>query len=148
MLGEDERMPPMTPFTLGPVEFYLISLADSQPAEAVIDELRDVLTTGTVQLLDLVVISKSDAGDVTVTEIEADVDLGAPGLAGDDDIAEFAAVIEPGTTAALVALELTWAKRIAEKLAAAGSEVIGVERIPAPVVNALLESIEDDDITD
>ena len=138
----------MTNFTLGPVEFYLISLADSQPAEAVIDELRDVLTTGTVQLLDLVVISKSDAGDVTVTEIEADVDLGAPGLAGDDDIAEFAAVIEPGTTAALVALELTWAKRIAEKLAAAGSEVIGVERIPAPVVNALLESIEDDDITD
>ena len=148
MLGEDERMPPMTTFTLGPVEFHLISLADSQPAEAVIDELRDVLTTGTVQLLDLVVISKSDAGDVTVTEIEADVDLGAPGLAGDDDIAEFAAVIEPGTTAALVALELTWAKRIAEKLAAAGSEVIGVERIPAPVVNALLESIEDDDITD
>ena len=148
MLGEDERMPPMTTFTLGPVEFYLISLADSQPAEAVIDELRDVLTTGTVQLLDLVVISKSDAGDVTVTEIEADVDLGAPGLAGDDDIAEFAAVIEPGTTAALVALELTLAKRIAEKLAAAGSEVIGVERIPAPVVNALLESIEDDDITD
>ena len=148
MLGEDERMPPMTTFTLGPVEFYLISLADSQPAEAVIDELRDVLTTGTVQLLDLVVISKSDAGDVTVTEIEADVDLGAPGLAGDDDIAEFAAVIEPGTTAALVALELTWAKRIAEKLAAAGSEVIGVERIPAPVVNVLLESIEDDDITD
>ena len=148
MLGEDERMPPMTTFTLGPVEFYLISLADSQPAEAVIDELRDVLTTGTVQLLDLVVISKSDADDVTVTEIEADVDLGAPGLAGDDDIAEFAAVIEPGTTAALVALELTWAKRIAEKLAAAGSEVIGVERIPAPVVNALLESIEDDDITD
>jgi len=138
----------MTTFTLGPVEFYLISLADSQPAEAVIDELRDVVTTGTVQLLDLVVISKSDAGDVTVTEIEADVDLGAPGLAGDDDIAEFAAVIEPGTTAALVALELTWAKRIAEKLAAAGSEVIGVERIPAPVVNALLESIEDDDITD
>ena len=57
-------------------------------------------------------------------------------------------MIEPGTTAALVALELTWAKRIAEKLAAAGSEVIGVERIPAPVVNALLESIEDDDITD
>lgn len=148
MLGEDERMPPMTTFTLGPVEFYLISLADSQPAEAVIDELRDVVTTGTVQLLDLVVISKSDAGDVTVTEIEADVDLGAPGLAGDDDIAEFAAVIEPGTTAALVALELTWAKRIAEKLAAAGSEVIGVERIPAPVVNALLESIEDHDITD
>ncbi|MEZ5187190.1 MAG: DUF6325 family protein [Microbacterium sp.] len=138
----------MTTFTLGPVEFYLISLADSQPAEAVIDELHDVVTTGTVQLLDLVVISKSDAGDVTVTEIEADVDLGAPGLAGDDDIAEFAAVIEPGTTAALVALELTWAKRIAEKLAAAGSEVIGVERIPAPVVNALLESIEDDDITD
>ena len=138
----------MTTFTIGPVEFDLISLADSQPAEAVIDELRDVVTTGTVQLLDLVVISKSDAGDVTVTEIEADVDLGAPGLAGDDDIAEFAAVIEPGTTAALVALELTWAKRIAEKLAAAGSEVIGVERIPAPVVNALLESIEDDDITD
>ena len=148
MPGEDERMPPMTTFILGPVEFYLISLADSQPTEAVIDELRDVLTTGTVQLLDLVVISKSDAGDVTVTEIEADVDLGAPGLAGDDDIAEFAAVIEPGTTAALVALELTWAKRIAEKLAAAGSEVIGVERIPAPVVNALLQSIEDDDITD
>jgi hypothetical protein len=41
-------------------------------------------------------------------------------------------------------LELAWAKRLAEKLSASGAQVLSAERIPAPVVNALVDAISEE----
>jgi hypothetical protein len=139
-------------FTFGPVEFYLVGLEGDRPSPGVIDALGELIDAGTVRLLDFVVISKSDEGDVTVVEIEdqseeygfGGIEFGAIGLAGDEDIEEFAAVVEPGASAALVVLELAWAKRLAEKLSASGAQVLSAERIPAPVVNALVDAISEE----
>ncbi|MFT3797698.1 DUF6325 family protein [Microbacterium sp.] len=135
----------MAQFTFGPVEFYLVALADSQPSQAVLQALGDQLDAGVLRLLDFVVITKSDAGDVTATEVDSDLELAAPGLAGDEDLDEFAAYLAPGTSAAVVALELTWATAVSEKLAASGAEVLSVERIPASVVNGLVDAVGEDD---
>lgn len=143
----------MAQFTFGPVEFYLVGLDGDRPSPAVISALTELIDAGLVRLLDFVLISKSVDGDVTVTEVEeqaaefglGDVDLDAIGITGDEDIEEFAAHLEPGTTAALVALEMAWAKRLAEKVAASGAEVLAVERIPAPVVNGLVDALVEDD---
>jgi hypothetical protein len=139
-------------FTFGPVEFYLVGLEGDRPSPGVIDALGELIDAGTVRLLDFVVISKSDDGEVTVVEIEdqseeygfGGIEFGAIGLAGDEDIEEFAAVVEPGASAALVVLELAWAKRLAEKLSASGAQVLSAERIPAPVVNALVDAISEE----
>lgn len=139
----------MAHFTFGPVEFYLVGLEGDRPSPAVIDAIGELIESGTVRLLDLLLIAKSDVGAVTVTEIEDEteeygfgtIEFGAIGLAGDEDVEEFAELIRPGTSAALVVLELTWAKRLAEKVAASGAEVLSVERIAAPVVNALVDAI-------
>lgn len=143
----------MAQFTFGPVEFYLVGLDGDRPSPAVISALTELIDAGLVRLLDFVLISKSVDGDVTVTEVEeqaaefglGDVDLDAIGITGDEDIEEFAAHLEPSTTAALVALEMAWAKRLAEKVAASGAEVLAVERIPAPVVNGLVDALVEDD---
>ncbi len=143
----------MAQFTFGPVEFYLVGLAEDRPSPAIMAALNELIEAGTVRLLDFVLISKSGDGEVTLTETQENageyglegVEFGAAGLAGDEDVEELAALVEPGTSAAVVVLELAWAKKLAEKLAAAGGEVLSVERIPAPIVNALVDSVDEED---
>ncbi|GAA5036599.1 DUF1269 domain-containing protein [Microbacterium fluvii] len=141
----------MATFTFGPVEFYLVALEGDRPAPDVFEALADLIADGTLRLLDLLIISKDEAGEVTVTEIEDETDqygfgtveLAAEGLAGDDDVDELAELIPPGTSAMLAVLELAWATKLAERVAASGGRVLSVERIPAPVVNALVDSVVD-----
>ncbi|GAA1701956.1 hypothetical protein GCM10009808_19900 [Microbacterium sediminicola] len=137
----------MADFRYGPVELYLVGLEGDRPSPATIAALADLLEGGLFRLLDFVIVSKSALGEVTVTEIEDETDeygfggieLAEIGIAGDEDIAELAELIEPGTSAAVVALELVFARNLAAKLAASGGVVLSTERIPAPVVNAIMD---------
>lgn len=143
---------PMVAFAYGPVELYLVGLEGERPAPGLVEALGEVLEAGLVRLMDLVLISRDEDGDLTVVEVEDDADdyglggieLATVGIVGDEDIDELAELVEPGTSAVLVALELAWARRLSEKLSASGGELLSVERIPAPVVNALIESIDED----
>ena len=49
----------------------------------------------------------------------------------------------PDTAAALAALELVYARRLADKLASSGGVVLSAERIPAPIVNAVMDLAEE-----
>ena len=60
------------------------------------------------------------------------------GLAGMEDIEALAEQVPPGTSAAILVVELLWAKAFAAALYDAGGAVIAREGIPAPVVNAFL----------
>ncbi len=127
----------------GPVELMVVSLAQREPTPAVIEALAAQVEAGSLRVLDLVIVARSAAGDVTVTEMEVDalgqdaLDLAVPGITGDEDIAMLAETLENGETAAIVALELLWARDLASRLAAEGSQVVAAERIPAVVVNEI-----------
>lgn len=140
----------MADFRYGPVELLLVGFEGDHPDPAVMQALADQLESGHIRLLDFVLVSRSADGEVTITDVEdigggfADIDLGAAGLTGEDDIAELADLIEPGSSAAVVALELVWATELASKLAASGGAVISTERIPAPIVNAIVDAAENE----
>lgn len=145
----------MVEFRYGPVELYLVGFEGDRPDPGVIAALVEQLEDGLVRLLDFVIVSKSEDGEVTVTEIEdetaaygfGDIELAEIGLAGDEDIEELAELIEPGASAALVTLELLYARKLASRLAASGAVVLSAERIPAPVVNAILDAeLEDEGV--
>lgn len=127
----------------GPVELMVVSLAESEPTPAVIDALARQVESGSLRVLDFVIVARNDAGDVDVTEVEVDalgsdaLALAVPGLTGEEDIAVLAETLENGETAAIVALELRWARELASELAAEGSQVVAAERIPAVVVNEI-----------
>ncbi|GAA4375643.1 DUF6325 family protein [Paeniglutamicibacter cryotolerans] len=139
----------MAQFTFGPVELYLVGLEGDRPSAGVLEALGNLLDTEVVRLLDFMIITKDTDGEVTVTEIEYEsedygfggADMAAVGIAGDDDIEQLAELVPPGSSAALVVLELTWAKKLSERFAASGAEVLSVERIPAPVVNGLVDAV-------
>ena len=119
----------MVDFRFGPVELYLVSLDGDRPAPAVIAALTDLVAAGTVNLLDFVVVSKAEDGTVTAIEIEehadeygaADLEFAALGVTGQEDIDEFAELIEPGTSAAVAALERAWAARLSSAVQASSA---------------------------
>lgn len=139
----------MAEFRYGPVELFLLGLEDQRPDPAVIAELASLVQDDVLRVLDFVVISKSEEGDVEVVEISDDtegyeaLDLVLSGITGEEDIQELAELVPPGGSAAVVALELVYARKLASVLAASGGLVLSSERIPAPVVNALVDAIEE-----
>ena len=140
----------MADFRYGPVELFLLGLEGDRPDPRLIAELAELVDDGILRVLDFVVISKSESGDVSVVEITDDdddyaaLDLVLSGITGEEDIAELAELVPAGGSAAVVALELVYARRLASSLAASGGVVLSSERIPAPVVNALVDAIEEE----
>ena len=138
----------MSEYRYGPVELHLIGYPGEGLDPGVVQALTDLLEGGLLRLLDVVVIARSEDGDVTVTEIDdqddifGDLILGASGLAGAEDIAEFAELVPPGASAALFVLELTYARELANRLGDSGAVLLRTERIPAPIVNAIVDAIE------
>ncbi|MBA8816958.1 putative membrane protein [Microbacterium halimionae] len=143
----------MAEFEYGPVELHLIGFEGDRPAPGVIAAITDLIDSGLVRLLDFIIVSKSEDGEVTAIEIDDDTDrygfggveLAEIGIAGTEDIEELAAMIPAGSSAAVVAYEMAWAKRLAQTFAASGSVLLHSERIPAPVVNALLEAAQEEE---
>ncbi|MGV2982097.1 DUF6325 family protein [Microbacterium sp. AGC85] len=139
----------MNDFRYGPVEFYLVGFDGEKPAPGIFSALRDLLDNGTVRLLDLVILARTREGDPEIVELDEEqipglegVRLLAPGLTGDEDIATLGEHVAAGKSAAIVALELAYARGLAARLAEAGGEVIRTERVPAPVVNAVMDILE------
>lgn len=140
----------MAEFEYGPVDLYLVGFEGERPDQGTLDAITDLVEDGAVRLLDFLVVSKSAEGDVTFVEIEDLGDeividegaLGASGIVGDEDVAEFADLIPAGTSAALVALELVWMKKLASRFVESGATLLQAERIPAPVVNAVIAEAE------
>ncbi|MDR7183982.1 MULTISPECIES: DUF6325 family protein [Microbacterium] len=133
----------MTTFDYGPIEFYAIGFEGDRPGPAVLQAIDDLVASGTVNVLDLVFARRSPEGEIEVLELSDTVDDGAPaldlaGLAGQDDILYLAENLEPGSSAAILVIELLWAKSFAAALYDAGGAVIAREGIPAPIVNAFL----------
>lgn len=135
----------MKPFTLGPVELTIVALESERPSPGFLASLAAQADTGTVRLIDFVVLDKSLDDEVTVSEVDraeyalAGIHLSARGLAGYDDLNLLADRMPPGTSAAVIAFEPTWSRTLDQQLAEVGAVVIGTERIPAVVSNAILE---------
>lgn len=140
----------MNDFRFGPAEFYLVGFEGDRPDPATFRALTDLINTGVVRLLDFVVLTKSDTGEVSILELDSEGDslaLGdispiAAGIAGDEDMEALAEAIPPGQSAAIVVLELSFARELAQNLAAAGGQVLRSERVPAPVVNAMMDILD------
>lgn len=133
----------MTDFDYGPIEFYAIGFEGDRPGPGVLKAIDDLVAEGTVNVLDLVFVRRSPEGELEILElsdtIESDVPaLDLEGLAGEEDILALADGLEPGTSAAILVVELLWAKAFASALYDAGGAVIAREGVPAPIVNAFL----------
>jgi hypothetical protein len=137
-------MPPDEPVPTGPVEMALIGFPGSRFDEAIIPALAELVDTGTMRVIDLVVVRKDAEGNVTAAEVsqldddEAAVFDRLDGEIGElfshEDLAAAGARLPAGSTAALLLWENSWATRLAAEIAGAGGQLLLHDRVPADVV--------------
>jgi len=129
---------------LGPVEFIVLGFPGNRFTGEIAPALRELLETGTVRIIDMAVIAKDADGTVTVFELQelspevaaafVQLDGEVRGLLSEADLAEIAADLPPGTTAATVLFEHAWATRLAQAVRAAHGELLLAERVPPAVI--------------
>lgn len=133
----------------GPVDYLIVEFPKTEMNGEGLPMLADLVDRGVVRILDLVFLAKEADGRVSALDI-ADVDpagrLGldvfrgaASGLIGEDDLAEAASVLDPGTSAGILVYENTWAAPFVGALRRNGAEVVATGRIPVEDLMAVLE---------
>ncbi len=132
----------------GPIDYVLVEWPGRQPTGEGIPHLVDLVDRGLIRILDLAFISKDEDGSVVGLEI---ADLGdaiavfegaSSGLISDDDVSEAAGALEPGTSAALLIYENTWAAPFASAVRRGGGQLVASGRIPVEDVLAALDAAE------
>ena len=134
----------------GPIDFVLIEFPGDKLTGEAAPALMDLVERGVIRLYDLMVISKHDDGSVEALELQDPTGAGgfsyfagaSSGLLGDDDLREAAEAMEPGTVAALIVYENSWAIPFVRAARNSGGEVIASARIPAQDVMDALEALE------
>jgi uncharacterized membrane protein len=136
---------------IGPVDLLVVEFPGNQFKGEIAPALRDLVTEGTVRVLDLLFVYKDADGEVGSVELAglgpdlqpafADLDgqLGG-GLLDAEDVAQVGANLQPNSSAALIVWENTWAGRFVTAMENAGARVVDQARIPAEAVRATLES--------
>ena len=141
-------MSPDEPVPTGPVEMALIGFPGNRFDEAIIPALAELVDTGTVRVIDLVVVKKDADGNITAVEVSQladdeaatfdplDGEIGE--LFSDEDLAAAGAQLPPGSAAALLLWENSWATRLAAEVAGAGGQLLLHDRVPADTVREAL----------
>ena len=121
--------------SIGPVEYIAIAFPGNKFSGEIIPAIKELQESGTIRVLDLIIISKDSAGGVTAVELsEASPEeqaalaaLGVQGrnLLGQEDVED-------------IGRENVWAARFAESLRNADGVLIANGRIPAVLVEEIM----------
>ena len=136
---------------MGPIDYILVEWPGRQPNGEAAPHLVDLVDRGLIRILDLAFVTKDEDGSAAGIEL-ADLGDGATGfevfegassgLLSGDDLEEAAAALEPGTSAAILVFENTWAAPFAAAVRRSGGQLVASGRIPVEDVLAALDAVE------
>ena len=138
---------------LGPVDYVVVGFpADKADfSGAMAEELKKLVGSGAVRVLDLLLVTRGEDGTVEVAELrehdesavgalrslEADLSL----VLAMEDVEQIGADLEPGSAAAVLVWENTWAAPFASAIRHSGGELLGMGHIPT---QALIAAADED----
>ncbi len=137
---------------LGPVDYVVVEF----PAGAtnftgeMAEELVALVDSGTIRVIDILILTKNDDGSVDAIELSEVDDLGPlvaieaelAELLAEEDIEHLAAAMDPGSVAGVLIWENLWAAPFASAARRSGGQLIADGRIP---IQAIIAAIEADD---
>ena len=137
---------------LGPVDWIVVEFPGSRFNGQIAPALLDLVERDLVRVLDLLVLKKDDDGSLEAFEL-SDLDEGEIGelrtyeselamLLSEEDVTSLAAAIEPGSSAAVLVWENTWAAPFGSAVRRSGGQLVASGRIP---IQAMLAAIEADE---
>jgi Family of unknown function (DUF6325) len=130
-----------------PLELLMVGFPGSQFNGDILPALAELVDSGTIRIVDLVLVAKGDDGLPIIIEVESDAhDLAGlrdivgdvNGLISEEDIVDLAAGMDPGDSAAIMLFEHTWAGTFADAVRAAKGEVVVSLRIPQEALEEVL----------
>ena len=137
---------------LGPVDYLVVGF----PAEEanfsgeMASELKRLIDSDTIRMLDLLMIMKGEDGSVEATELR-DADDSEVGelrslerdlaiLLAEEDVEEIGASLEPGSAAVVLVWENSWAAPLGSAIRGSGGELLANGRIPTQALIAAVEA--------
>ena len=137
---------------LGPVDWIVVEFPGSKFNGQIAPALLDLVERDLIRVLDLLVLKKDDDGSLEAFEL-SDLDQGEVGelrtyqaelamLLSEEDVTSLGAAIEPGSSAAVLVWENTWAAPFASAVRRSGGQLVASGRIP---IQALLAAVEADE---
>lgn len=133
---------------LGPVEYALFAFEGNRFTGDIVPALVDLVDSGTVHIIDLAFIMKDEDGTILIVEMDdlpaetveafEALEYEVDDLLNADDLAFEAALLEPGTSAALIVWENLWAKQLADAVRKAGGELADYGRVDPELAEAAM----------
>jgi hypothetical protein len=113
-------------------------------------ELLALIESGTIRVIDILILTKNEDGTVEPMEFSDVGELGElqaveaqlAELLAEDDVVQLAAAMDPGSTAGVLIWENLWAAPFASAARRSGGQLIANGRIP---IQAIIASIEADE---
>ncbi|MEP6953528.1 MAG: DUF6325 family protein [Solirubrobacteraceae bacterium] len=136
----------------GPIDYMVMEWAGDQPVTGeVMPLLLDLVDRGIIRILDIAFLLKNADGSVEAIDFAelardsadlAEFEGAASGILGEEDLAEAAAALEPGTVAGVLVWENRWAAPVAVALRHSGGQLVASGRIPVQAIIASLDASE------
>jgi hypothetical protein len=143
----------MTPLDeLGPVDYIIVEFpaGKSNFTGEMATELIALVDSGTIRVIDVLILTKHEDGTIEPMELSDVGELGEleaveaqlAELLAEEDVDHLAAAMEPGSTAGVLIWENLWAAPFASAARRSGGQLIANGRIP---IQAIIASIEADE---
>jgi len=140
---------------LGPVDWVVIEFPGSKLNGEIAPVLKDYVDRKLIKVLDLLFLKKDDDGSVEAFEA-SDLEDGEIGelrayetklamLLSEQDVLDLAETIEPGSSAAVLVWENSWAAPFATAVRHSGGQLVASGRIPIQALIAAIEADEADE---
>jgi hypothetical protein len=137
---------------LGPVDCLLVGFPakNANFSGEMASELKALIDSDTVRLMDVVILMKGDDGTVEVSELR-DADDKDSGelralerdltvLLAERDVEEIGLSLEPGSAAAVLVWENTWAAPLGSSIRRSGGQLVTSGRIPTQAMVAAVDA--------
>jgi hypothetical protein len=138
---------------LGPVDWIVVEFPGSRFNGEIAPALHDLVERGLVRVLDLLVLKKDADGSLEAFELSdlEEIEVGQMRsyetelamLLSEEDVTSVAAAIEPGSSAAVLVWENSWAAPFASAVRRSGGQLVASGRIPIQALLAVIEADED-----
>jgi hypothetical protein len=131
----------------------VIGFPGSQFNGEIIPALTDLVERNVISVVDGLLVQRADDGTVTVVEFEeagASSEIAALSalvqeardLVSEEDVDELVASLEPGSSAAVLVFEHTWAVPLRDAIVGSGGVLLSDIHIPGLVVEEVLAAVD------
>jgi hypothetical protein len=135
----------------GPVDVIVLTFDEPRFDGSVTARLAELAQAGIIRVLDAAVVAKGEDGvrlSIDIEDLPAEeaavlgyVETGTRGLFDADDVDALVEGLAPGSAAAALAIEHTWAVGLVDAIRNVGGEVALQMRIPAAMMDEAFASL-------